>query len=67
MKHEFGSELVYHYVDVTNEKAPETVVADIAAERQRLDGRIAAAATQQVTLSVVTLPHGPCWGQDTGT
>ncbi|KAK7177561.1 short-chain dehydrogenase [Paraphaeosphaeria sporulosa] len=49
MKREFGSELVYHDVDVTKEEALETVVADVAAERQRLDGLIAAAAIQQVT------------------
>ncbi|KAF1977320.1 NAD(P)-binding protein [Bimuria novae-zelandiae CBS 107.79] len=49
MKRNFGGELVYHQVDVSNEDTLEQVVADIAAERQRIDGLIAAAAIQQVT------------------
>ncbi|KAJ4295534.1 hypothetical protein N0V90_007547 [Kalmusia sp. IMI 367209] len=46
---EFEGQLVYHQVDVTEEDALEKKVADIAVERQRLDGLVAAAAIQQVT------------------
>ncbi|KAF9741105.1 hypothetical protein PMIN06_008355 [Paraphaeosphaeria minitans] len=49
LKREFGGELIYHRVDVTDSDALETVIAEIAADRQRLDGLIAAAAIQQVT------------------
>ncbi|OAG12443.1 NAD(P)-binding protein [Paraphaeosphaeria sporulosa] len=49
LKREVGGELIYHRVDVTDNDALETVIADIGAERQRLDGLIAAAAIQQVT------------------
>ncbi|KAL1594603.1 hypothetical protein SLS60_010364 [Paraconiothyrium brasiliense] len=41
MKREYGGELVYHQVDVTDDVSLEKVVANIAAERQRLDGLIA--------------------------
>ncbi|RMZ74667.1 D-arabinitol 2-dehydrogenase [Pyrenophora seminiperda CCB06] len=41
--------LVYHNVDVVDEEAMRKCIADIAAEKQRLDGLIAAAGIQQVT------------------
>lgn len=45
LKREFGGGLIYHRVDVTNDDALEAVIADIAAERQRLDGLIAGMLT----------------------
>ena len=60
MKRHFGGELVYHQADVSDENGLEKVVADIAAERQRLDGLIAgtistlyivARETEELTLS----------------
>lgn len=48
MKREFGGELIYHRVDVSDEEALENVVANIAAERQRLDGLIAGMLTAEL-------------------
>ncbi|EOA91767.1 uncharacterized protein SETTUDRAFT_85645 [Exserohilum turcica Et28A] len=44
-----GGDLVYHRVDVTDEGPLQKCIEDIAAERKRLDGLVAAAAIQQVT------------------
>jgi D-arabinitol 2-dehydrogenase len=45
LKREFGGELVYHCADVTDDGVLETIVADIAADKQRLDGLIAGTFT----------------------
>ncbi|KAF2449131.1 NAD(P)-binding protein [Karstenula rhodostoma CBS 690.94] len=52
LEREFGGSMVYHRVDVTNNDALESIIQDIAAERQRLDGLVAAAAIQQVTAAL---------------
>lgn len=49
IKTEYGGGLEYHQVDVTHNDDLETCIAEIAAEKQRLDGLIAAAGVQQVT------------------
>ncbi|KAF2243910.1 NAD(P)-binding protein [Trematosphaeria pertusa] len=49
IKGEYGGGLEYHQVNVTHDEELEKTIAGIAAENQRLDGLIAAAAIQQVT------------------
>ncbi|PVH96104.1 NAD(P)-binding protein [Periconia macrospinosa] len=49
VKEEYGGELEYHQVDVTNDEQVEGVISGIADEHQRLDGLIAAAGIQQCT------------------
>lgn len=44
-----GAGLEYHTVDVTHDEAIQKCIQDIADQKQRLDGLIAAAAVQQVT------------------
>ncbi|EUC44487.1 hypothetical protein COCMIDRAFT_98048 [Bipolaris oryzae ATCC 44560] len=44
-----GAGLEYHTVDVTHDDAIQKCIQDIADQKQRLDGLIAAAAVQQVT------------------
>lgn len=41
LKRDFGGDLVYHQVDVANQEGVEKIVAEVAEERQRLDGLIA--------------------------
>ncbi|KAF2874281.1 hypothetical protein BDV95DRAFT_487401 [Massariosphaeria phaeospora] len=48
-KNENGGGLEYHQVDVSNAEAMEEAIAEIASERQRLDGLVAAAGIQQCT------------------
>jgi NAD(P)-dependent dehydrogenase (short-subunit alcohol dehydrogenase family) len=52
VKPEYGGGLEYHQVDVTKDKDLARVIGDIAAEKQRLDGLIAAAGIQQVTSAI---------------
>ncbi|KAH7093171.1 hypothetical protein FB567DRAFT_557197 [Paraphoma chrysanthemicola] len=49
VREQSNGDLRYHQVDVTQNDALEECVARIAAEKQRLDGLIAAAGIQQVT------------------
>lgn len=44
LKREYGVEMTYHCVDVTDNDALETVIEGIAAQKQRLDGLIAGAS-----------------------
>jgi len=43
---DYGGGLEYHQVDVTQEHELEKVIADIAAEKQRLDGLVAGRCCQ---------------------
>lgn len=49
VREEHGGGLEYHQVKVTHDTQLDKVIAGIAAERQRVDGLIAAAGIQQVT------------------
>ncbi|KAF9700267.1 hypothetical protein EKO04_001656 [Ascochyta lentis] len=51
-KEEFEGRLEYHQADVTNAEVLGATIADIAAEKQRLDGLVAAAGVQQVTKAI---------------
>ncbi|KAF2193503.1 NAD(P)-binding protein [Zopfia rhizophila CBS 207.26] len=46
---EYGGSMHYHQVDVSDSEKLDRVIADIAVERERLDGLIAAAGIQQCT------------------
>ncbi|KAF2689879.1 NAD(P)-binding protein [Lentithecium fluviatile CBS 122367] len=54
---EYGGGLKYHQVDVTENEELDKVITRIAAERQRLDGLIAAAGIQQVTSALDYRPE----------
>lgn len=59
MKREFDGALVYHLVDVSEENALEAVVANLAAEKKRLDGLVA--GTHETYSSHIQ----PCPGRNT--